>query len=422
MINLTRRRKILTVALIATVLVVIAAACGGDATATPSPTTPNPTGTADPTPNPTSTPTPPPPVDTSEPTPSSNPASLESGEVGSVAPEITGIVGWLNSEPLTLEELRGQVVLVDFWTYTCVNCIRTFPFLKDWHDKYSDRGLVIVGVHTPEFQFEKSRDNVAQAIERHGLGWPVAQDNDFGTWRAFNNRFWPAKYLLDKDSVIRYRHFGEGAYDETEEQIRDLLKEIGSDISDIEIGTNPGPSADPQAYADTSTGQTRELYAGWRRNRAGNPPYIANTLYYSTPTGVLAEYEDTGEYFNHFLVLSGSWIKEEESIVHGRETENLEDYIALKIFGTSTNVVINLEEDEPFEVVVTLNDEPLQESQWGADIMVNGEGLTYIEVNEPRMYNLVQLTSYEGHDLKLSSNSDKFSVFAFTFGSYNTGP
>ncbi len=418
MIKLTRSKKLTIAAVIATVMVIIAGACGGDATETPPSDTPTPATTTDTD----SPPTPPPPTEVADPTPSIHPGTLGPGEIGSLAPEIRGITGWLNSAPLTLEGLREQVVLVDFWTYTCVNCIRTFPYLKDWHDKYSSEGLVIVGVHSPEFDFEKSRENVAEAIERHGLAWPVAQDNDFATWRAFNNRFWPAKYLLDKDGVIRYRHFGEGDYIETEEWIRDLLEEIGSDISDIKIGADQGPSADPQASADISTGQTRELYAGWRRNKVGNPPYIANTTYYTTPTGVVTEYEDPGEYFNHFLVLHGSWIKEDENIVHGRETENLEDYIALKTFGTSTNVVIDFEGGEPFEVVVTLDDQPLQEFQWGADIAMNGEGQTYIEVDEPKMYNLVQLPSYAGHDLKLSSNSNRLNVFAFTFGSYQTGP
>ena len=156
-----------------------------------------------------------------------------SGEVGDQAPEFQRVANWINSPPLTMEALRGQVVLIDFWTYTCVNCIRTFPYLKEWYAKYADKGLKIVGVHTPEFEFEKVTENVVRSAGEYGLGWPIAQDNDFGTWRAYSNRFWPAKYLVDQHGIVRYTHFGEGAYSETEEQIRRLLEEAGADLPPI---------------------------------------------------------------------------------------------------------------------------------------------------------------------------------------------
>ncbi len=139
--------------------------------------------------------------------------------------EFAGLASWINSEPLTLEGLRGNVVLVDFWTYSCINCIRTLPYVKDWHDKYADDGLVIIGVHTPEFSFEKVRENVIEAAARFGLKYPIAQDNDFVTWRAFDNHYWPTKYLIDRDGAIRYTHIGEGAYEETEQMIQQLLAE-----------------------------------------------------------------------------------------------------------------------------------------------------------------------------------------------------
>ena len=153
------------------------------------------------------------------------------GLVGNEAPEFQGISNWINSEPLTMEDLRGKVVLIDFWTYTCYNCINTMPYLRDWHDKYADKGLVIVGVHSPEFDHEKPYENVVDATIRHELKYPVAQDNDFKTWRSYNNRYWPAEYLIDQNGVVRYRHFGEGAYEETENLIRDLLEETGADLS-----------------------------------------------------------------------------------------------------------------------------------------------------------------------------------------------
>jgi thiol-disulfide isomerase/thioredoxin len=141
------------------------------------------------------------------------------------APEFTGIEKWLNSAPLTMQQLRGKVVLVDFWTYTCINCIRTLPHVKEWHEKYRDQGLVVVGVHTPEYPLERSTDNVKTAIKRFGLTYPVAQDNQYATWNAYGNRFWPAFYLINKKGQVVYQHFGEGAYQETEAKIRALLAE-----------------------------------------------------------------------------------------------------------------------------------------------------------------------------------------------------
>ena len=141
------------------------------------------------------------------------------------APEFAGIEKWLNSEPLSMQKLRGKVVLVDFWTFDCINCINTLPHVKSWHDKYKDQGLVIVGVHTPEYVHERSTDNVKAAMKRFDIRYPVAQDNRYATWSAYNNRYWPATYLINKKGQIVYKHFGEGKYQETEAAIRALLAE-----------------------------------------------------------------------------------------------------------------------------------------------------------------------------------------------------
>ncbi|HTK02931.1 MAG TPA: thioredoxin family protein [Bordetella sp.] len=139
------------------------------------------------------------------------------------APEFTGIEKWLNSEPLDMASLRGKVVLVDFWTYTCINCIHTLPYVKSWYQKYKDQGLVVVGVHTPEFPFERSTQNVQDAIKRFGITFPVAQDNKYATWDAYRNIYWPAFYLIDKQGKVIYTHFGEGKYQETESVIQQAL-------------------------------------------------------------------------------------------------------------------------------------------------------------------------------------------------------
>ena len=204
-------------------LVFLVAACGGSDSVETAETTGQPTSSA--TTALTQEPAAAPPAGVATKSATVNANRKVGGEVGDLVPEFGGIDAWINGDPLIMEELRGQVVLIDFWTYTCINCIRTFPFLKQWHSRYADDGLVIVGVHAPEFEFEKVYENVVDATKEHALGWTMAQDNDFVTWRRYSNRFWPAKYLIDKDGVVRYTHFGEGGYAETEDVIRELLAE-----------------------------------------------------------------------------------------------------------------------------------------------------------------------------------------------------
>jgi thiol-disulfide isomerase/thioredoxin len=150
-------------------------------------------------------------------------ASAHAASPPAQAPEFKGIEKWLNSEPLSMSSLRGKVVLVDFWTYTCINCIRTLPYVKTWNEKYKDQGLVVVGVHTPEYSFERFTPNVQDAIKRFGITYPVAQDNKYATWEAYRNVYWPAFYLVDKRGNIIYTHFGEGRYKETEAAIQQAL-------------------------------------------------------------------------------------------------------------------------------------------------------------------------------------------------------
>ncbi len=418
-----RRMRIVGGALVMVLLVVAVTvvACGGESTPTEDAEglyiggpefTASPAVTTEPTAAPSE----------DEATPTPRVYSETAGEVGSLAPDLSGISGWINTGEFTLGSLRGEVVLVDFWTYTCVNCLRTLPYLRDWHEKYDDLGLNIIGVHTPEFEFEKDYDNVLAAVKEYDLGWRMAQDNDFRTWRSYNNRYWPAKYLIDHEGVIRYRHFGEGRYDETEEWIRDLLTEIGADLSGIEVNADTGPKLDQGAFDDQGRVlQTRELYAGARRNSGASVPYIGNNTYYFTPLDGAEVYSDPGQHQTHYLYLKGAWVKGLESIEHDRATENLEDYIALKFFGTSVNVVINSDNGDPYEVVITLDDQPVPREAWGDDLQVNGEEMTVIRVDGPRMYRLIRLPSYGSHELKLSSNSEDFNVYAFTFGSYSTG-
>jgi thiol-disulfide isomerase/thioredoxin len=355
------------------------------------------------------------------------PTGLVGGTLGDNGADFDGITNWINSDPLTIAELQGKVVLVDFWTYTCVNCIRTMPFLRDWQAKYADEGLVIVGVHAPEFEFEKIPANVESATADFGLDYPVAQDDNFTTWRGYENHSWPAKYLMDKDGIVRYTHIGEGGYDETELAIRELLRDAGADLRDVERNEDAGPEFVAQAYGtlDPEERITRELYGGWNRNNTVNGLYIAHANYYAAAERT-AVYTDPGNHFNQAMFLQGSWHNGLEAIKHGRATDNYEDYIAMHVFARSANIVIDLEEGfEPFIVKVTVADadtgldRPLDESEAGVDIVYR-DGESFLEVNEGRMYFALSLSEYGETDLKFSSNSPDFALFAMTFGAYLT--
>ena len=387
-------------------LVMALAACGGAvSTATPTPTSEQ--G-----------------ADWSEENPPPEDLALRSvgSTVGDKAPEFTGLNSWINSDPLTLEQLRGKVVLVDFWTYTCINCIRTFPYLKEWQEKYADVGLVIVGVHSPEFEFEKVRENVVKSAQESGLVYPIAQDNDFRTWRAYSNRFWPAKYLVDHQGTVRYTHFGEGAYLETEQVIRALLTESGADLSSTPLGTDDGPTRDPAALIpqDPESFLTRELYGGYERNANISGLYIAHQEYYDGSSRTL-HYIDPQEHLNGHFYLQGLWYNDAESIVHARQTEELEDYIALKFAANEVNAVIDPQMDRSFIVEVSLDGRPLSADEAGVDMVVRDDR-SYFQVTGARIYRVVALPEYGVHELRLASNSPEFALFAFTFGAYTPDP
>ena len=347
------------------------------------------------------------------------------GLVGDTAPEFLGISKWINSQPLSMGLLRGKVVLVDFWTYTCVNCIRTFPYLKEWHDKYSDKGLIIIGVHTPEFEFEKVTDNVLQSVRANHLNWPVAQDNDFNTWGAYGNRFWPAKYLIDDRGVVRYTHFGEGSYLETEEQIRFLLEDSGVNLDGIEMGPYQGLINADSLYSQDlvelyDNPITREIYGGFERNANPHGIYVAHPKYYEGPDQTL-NYVDPGDHRNHYIYLHGLWTNGIERLKHARETDNYSDYIALNFFAASVNAVIGQEGGLPFDVLVTLDDRPLTDLEAGSDLILRGNR-SFFTVDEPRMYEVVALTEVRDHELKLKVTSADMAFFSFTFGANPGSP
>jgi cytochrome c biogenesis protein CcdA/thiol-disulfide isomerase/thioredoxin len=232
--------------------------------------------------------------------PSGNSNHKQTGGVLNVspydAPELTGISTWINSDPLKISDLKGKVVLIDFWTYSCINCIRTQPYLKDLYAKYHDSGFEIIGVHAPEFSFEKNPDNVRQAVKDAGLKYPIAMDNDLLTWAAFGNQYWPATYLIDKDGQIRRTHFGEGEYTEEEQAVRTLLAENGGKVPG-QLGNETSNLGDEQT--------TPETYLGY--SRAGN--YVGQDLQFGQQTYKPQNLDAVNQW-----TLSGTWNESQEGI------------------------------------------------------------------------------------------------------------
>ena len=262
-----------------------------------------------------------------------------------------------------------------------------------------------MGVHSPEFEFEKDETNVRKAIIRERVTWPVAMDNDFATWRAYRNRWWPNKFLIDKEGVVRYNHIGEGAYEETERQIRALLTEAGYDVSDIPLGVVEAEEI-PQVPI------TRDIFTG-RGSAFGL--YLGNDSE-ELWLGDLKRFTDSGEYAAGTFYLQGDWSADRESIRHGRTTEDLEDYIAIEYQAASVNGVMSPAGAEPFAVDVTLDGDPVPEAMRGDDIQMNEVGRTLIWVDEVRLYNIIRSAEINRHLLKLASNSKDFVLYIFTFG------
>lgn len=310
-------------------------------------------------------------------------------------PAFDGIQAWLNSEALTPEALRGKVVLVDFWTYSCINCIRTFPYVTSWHEKYKEKGFTVVGMHTPEFAFEKEEKNVRRAIARHGITYPVALDNAYATWTNFSNRYWPAHYLFDAEGRLRYYHFGEGHYEETERAIQALLKEAGQNAA-MPV-TEAGQAPDFRKIG------TPETYLGYERmEHLGSPESVARDRERRyTATSVLAP---NAFYFD------GPWTVEAERAIAGGNARLLYRYDA-----AVANLVMSSDGAKRVEVV--LDDKPVPEGLRGADVRADASGATYVEVDDERLYELVNARgTYAPHLLELRFIDPGTAAYAFTFG------
>ncbi len=320
---------------------------------------------------------------------------VEKGKVR--APEIGRL--WLNSTPLSFRQLRGRVVLVDFWDYTCVNCIRTLPYVQAWHERYREKGLTVIGVHTPEFTFAQYESNVERGIREFGLTYSIVVDSNREIWKAFANRCWPTKYLLDKDGYLRYGHFGEGAYGECEQAIQELLHEVDPKL---ELPAIMEPLREEDHAGAVCYRCSGELYLGHARGRIGNEGGFKEDQ--------VADYEFAGTVEENFFYASGRWASTAEYFeAAGQGLHSLK----LKYEASAVNLVMAAPRGGSAEVRFLQDGKPLPRSQGTKDVQFR-DSESYVVVDSARMYALVDNHEFGEHDLELIC-SPGVAAFAFTF-------
>ena len=327
------------------------------------------------------------------------------------APEFAQISDYINTpndSPLTLSSLKGKVVLVYIWTYTCINSIRPMPYIHDWNQKYSNNGLVIVGVHSPEFQFEKNYDNVKSAVQRFGITYPVVLDSDHGTWNAYGNNYWPRYYLIDTQGNIRYDHIGEGDYGQIEKSIQSLLAERAALMDEKEISFNREPTTviNPGSlyYVDLKQNTTPEVYIGYNTARAplGNPEGFKpdQTVSYSIPS--------TTNFKPDIVYLQGEWKNNPDNMELKSDTGR----IVLTYYGKSVNIIAGgkgegvVSNDEGPAARLTSN------NSLGEDLSSDGS----FRIDGQRLYNLAIRNNYTAHSIVIDVKGKGSQFYTFTFG------
>lgn len=314
------------------------------------------------------------------------------------APELIGISDYLNTTPEELKkEMDGKVVLYDIWTYSCINCVRTLPYITAWDDKYADQGLLIIGIHSPEFEFEKDSENVKLAIEKHGINYPVVLDNDMKTWKAFENKYWPRKYIADHEGYLRYDHIGEGGYQETEKIIQQLLEERSNALG---IQTAPSvPLVDIEEFQH-SMFRTPELYFGYKfaqnRNQLGNDEGFQ--------PGKIISYSEPKNTDLHKFYLIGDWKNYEDNM------ELISDTGSIKLLYNAKEV--NIVTDKHAKLEIFLDDLPLSPDYSGKDITEGNK----VKVTDAGLYNIINSDNSSTHLIEIKVNGKGFQIFTFTFG------
>lgn len=318
------------------------------------------------------------------------------------APEIYGDY-WLNGDPLQLSGLQGYTVLVDFWDYTSQAWIAGVPYLNEWYRRYRDKGLVVVGVHTPRFPFGRDPEMVREAVGKFDLRYPVVMDNDYLVWGAYRNSVWPTRYLVDKHGYLRYMHGGEGSYQAFEQALQSLLTEIGY-LEDLPTLMDPVREADRSGAIRYRS--TPEILAGWQRGTIGN-------VEGSEPESTL-RYIDPGVYIEGRIYLQGDWSSHRSNIrlnVAGGDSGSL----TMLYRATEVSAVLNPEGERDFQVFVEQDGKFLDKSNSGSDVYSDGEGRSFLRVTDARLYHVVRNPEFGEHILRLTSRSNGMSVYCVSF-------
>jgi thiol-disulfide isomerase/thioredoxin len=320
------------------------------------------------------------------------------------APEFPPGVQWLQGGPLTMSGLRGKAVLIDFWDYTCVNCLRTLPYVTEWHRRYEPHGLVVVGVHAPEFSFAREGGNVARAVREHGITYPVVLDNDYAVWQAWANRYWPAKYLVDAHGYLRYYHFGEGGYGETERAIQAVLREA---FPQALLPAVMDPVRDEDRPGAVCYRVTPELYLGYARGLYGNPQLTPDRP---------ATYRDPGMHTDGYAYLDGDWLISGEYLARPAGAAGA-SRLVVPYMAKDVNLVIHPPAYGGAATMSVLHDgAPIAASDAGEDVRA-GAATSLLTVDVPRMYRIVRNRDIGRHALALETTSDGVALYAFTFTS-----
>ncbi|MDH5463352.1 MAG: redoxin domain-containing protein [Nitrosopumilus sp.] len=315
-----------------------------------------------------------------------------------IAPDLVGIAYYLNTTPEDLsKEIKDKVVLYDFWTYSCINCIRTLPYITAWDDKYSDQGLLIIGVHSPEFEFEKDPENVKTAIAKHRIGYPVVLDNDMKTWKAFENRYWPRKYIADHEGYLRYDYVGEGGYKETEKIIQQLLEERATSLG---IQTKSKESLVDIKEFEHSMFRTPELYFGYKFAQSRNQLGSAEGF---QPEKTVSYLEPANMELHKFYPI-GDWRNYEDSMELASDTGS----VKLLYNAKEVNIVVS----NNAELEILLDGQSLPPKYYGRDIMSNGT----LKLSKAGLYNIISEESSSSHTIEIKVSGKGFQIFTFTFG------
>ena len=314
------------------------------------------------------------------------------------APNLVGIAHYLNTSPEELvKRMENKVVLYDIWTYSCINCIRTLPFITSWDEKYSDQGLLIIGIHSPEFEFEKDPQNVKIAIEKYGITYPVVMDNNMETWKAFENNYWPRKYIADHEGNLRYDHIGEGAYQETEKIIQQLLDERSTALDLENISKNKLVSIEEFEH---TLFRTPELYFGYKfaqnRNQLGSDEGFQ--------PGRIVKYTEPNNIELNKFYLIGNWKNNEDSM------ELTETTGSIKVLFDAKEVNIVTENNAQLEIF--LDGVPLTKEHAGLDINFENK----MDVSNAGMYNIINSETSISHIMEIRIEGKGFQAFTFTFG------